>query len=58
MTCEICGRGMKEHVNLYRQNEKGVKGVWRCDDHNTLPISPEVQQIVEALNPPTKQRVQ
>ena len=49
MKCEICGRGMVEGVNLHRQNEKGVNGVWRCDEHNILPIAPEVQLIIDGL---------
>lgn len=50
MVCEICGKGMKERVNLHRQNEIGVKGIWRCDAHNILPISEEVQQLIDILN--------
>jgi len=51
MMCEICGRkpGVDDGVILYRQNETGVKGVWRCQDHNSLPIDPEVQEISELL---------
>lgn len=37
--CSYCnGKGMKEGANLHRQNEKSVKGIWRCEDHNNLPI--------------------
>lgn len=50
MKCEICGKGMESMVNFHRQNETGVKGIWRCDEHNTLPISEEVQQLIDILN--------
>ena len=33
MQCEICGKGMREGVTLYRANEKGIKGIWRCEMH-------------------------
>ena len=49
MRCEICGRGMESMVNLHRQNELGEIGIWRCDDHNQLPVCEEVQQIIDAL---------
>lgn len=54
MQCEICGRGpdpSKGGVTIHRQNKKGVKGIWRCLEHNTLPVSKEAIQIIEALNP-------
>lgn len=31
--CEICGKGPLDGVPVYRANEKGIKGVWRCKDH-------------------------
>lgn len=58
MKCEICKRGMESGVNLHRQNEKGVKGVWRCDDCNLLPLDPKIQDICKILNPKAVKRVQ
>lgn len=49
MKCEICKRGIKDGVSLHRQNEKGVTGVWRCDDCNTKPVDPEIELIVRAI---------
>jgi len=49
MKCEICGKGVKDGANLHRQNEKGIKGIWRCEEHNTLPIDPEIQVIIDCL---------
>ena len=58
MTCEVCGRGpLPQHggISVFRQNEKGVKGIWRCAVHVTAPVDPEVAEIVVALerNEPT-----
>lgn len=50
MKCEICGRGIPEGASLHRQNEKGVKGIWRCERCNILPIDPEIKIIMDALN--------
>lgn len=49
MKCEMCGRGIPEGVTLHRQNEKGVRGIWRCTDCNIKPIPPEVKQIMDVL---------
>jgi len=52
MTCEICGLGMRDGVTLHRQNEKGVKGVWRCFRCNVKLVDPVVLRITQALNGP------
>jgi uncharacterized protein YwgA len=33
MKCEKCGKGPADGVSVYRVNEKGVKGIWRCVNH-------------------------
>ena len=35
MICEICGANPAHDSTkiLYRINEKGVKGIWRCQEH-------------------------
>ncbi len=34
MKCEICGKSPpNDRVTLWRINEKGVKGIWRCEEH-------------------------
>lgn len=50
MKCEVCERGPSDGVTLHRQNEKGVKGIWRCEDHNTKTVDPEIRLILSALN--------
>jgi hypothetical protein len=51
MTCEICKRGSSDDppTTVYRQNVKGQPGVWRCATHNTTPIDPVVQRVVDAV---------
>lgn len=58
MHCVICRRGMRDGVDLFRINEKGVPGLWACQKHmnqtDAPPVSPEVASIVEAINPKGK----
>ncbi len=49
MKCEICEKGIPNGVNLFRQNEKGVAGVWRCTEHNKKYVHEDVKDIIEAL---------
>lgn len=52
MKCVVCGRGMAHGVTLYRINEKGVKGVWACDQHRPAAsphLDPEVREIVRII---------
>ena len=49
MKCEICGKGVLDGVTLYRQNELGVKGIWRCTEHNQQPVDKEVQELVDII---------
>jgi hypothetical protein len=54
MKCEICNRGPMEGVTLYRANEKGVKGIWRCSEHPnvasfTIEHDEEILAIEKAL---------
>lgn len=53
MKCEICGKGMKEGVSLYRVNRKGIAGVWRCPNCLTNSqaeaIDPVVLDICEII---------
>lgn len=51
MKCEICHKGPpNDPVTLFRVNEKGVKGIWRCTEHLTrsqsTAVDPEVRKIV------------
>lgn len=50
MTCEICNRGPeREGITLFRQNEKGVPGIWRCAVHVTADVDPDVAEIVTII---------
>lgn len=58
MKCEICGKAPPDdRVALYRVNEMGVPGIWRCTEHLTKtqvseldPIVSELVQIIEDDN--------
>jgi hypothetical protein len=47
--CEVCGRGPQQGTAVFRQNEKGVPGIWRCAVHNKAPISAEVKEITDII---------
>lgn len=47
MKCDKCNQGMVEGKTLHRQNEKGVTGIWRCEECMT-PAE------LSALDPVTK----
>lgn len=55
MKCEICGKGPQDGTTIYRANEKGVKGIWRCARHPSLEsfnrqCDPELNAIENAIN--------
>ena len=50
LKCEICAKGPKENVTLFRINEKGVPGIWRCVKHlNSIKPDKEVVKIVNTI---------
>ena len=61
MKCEICGRGPADGVTVYRANEKGVRGVWRCERHPCAESfarqhDPAIEAIDNALSVDVAQR--
>lgn len=52
--CELCHRTINQVRSLHRQNEKGVKPIWRCDHCNTKPVDPGVNKVMDALAPRLK----
>lgn len=52
MKCETCGRSLKDGIILYRQNDFGVKAIWKCTEHNQKEINPGVKNICEIINSP------
>jgi hypothetical protein len=51
--CEICGKGpAPEHggVTVFRQNETGVAGIWRCREHRKAAVDPEVEDITSIID--------
>ena len=47
MKCNICGRF---DIPLYRQNVKGVKGVFHCEVHNLKTIDSSVRELVDFVS--------
>lgn len=50
MKCEKCGYGPMHGVSLFRQNAKGIPGIWRCErclDPNKLPPDDVAQTVAE-----------
>jgi hypothetical protein len=51
--CDTCGLGPEDGKSLYRQNEKGVIGVWRCFEccqkRPSAPVDPEVVELTEII---------
>ncbi len=60
MKCEICNKGPAEGLTVFRVNEKGVKGIWRCRAHVTSEqadkFDPEVIFITNIIDPPSAAR--
>lgn len=54
--CEICHKGPPDGVSLFRVNEKGVEGIWRCRSHLTSEQAdkqdPETIRLVNIIDPP------
>lgn len=61
MKCEICGKAPpKDDVALFRINEVGVPGIWRCRAHLThdqeADIDSEVHKIVRIIEEDNRSR--
>lgn len=48
MKCQIYSKTIPE-VALFRQNALGEMGIWRCREHNLLPIPFEIGDIVSVI---------
>lgn len=55
MKCVDCGYGLADGRSLHRQNEKGVPGIWKCEQCNKLEVHEDVANVVasvELMNKP------
>lgn len=54
MKCEKCGEGMPQNKTLHRMNEKGVDGIWRCEECMTpedwKKVDPETKRLTDAIS--------
>lgn len=60
MKCDICGKGPLDGFTIFRVNEYGVPGIWRCREHMNKPIDPEddrLARIIEEDNERKAKRV-
>jgi len=49
MKCEWCGLGPQDGVTVFRINEKGVAGIWRCEKDLDRKPDEDVAEIVAIL---------
>jgi hypothetical protein len=51
MKCEVCRAdpATDSGIALFRQNPKGVTGIWRCQRHNEAPVAQEVGEITAMI---------
>jgi hypothetical protein len=48
--CEVCKRSVEQHgITVYRVNETGISGIWRCKEHLDQPRDSEEMAFVEDL---------
>jgi hypothetical protein len=48
--CYICNKSAQfDGVILIRQNKFGVKGIWACEEHSTVKLKPEVDELVHDI---------
>ncbi len=50
MECEVCHKHASDGTDLYRVNEKGVPGRWRCLEHMETDPPEDVRRVVEFLS--------
>lgn len=53
MICCICGKGPANGVSVFRINEKGVPGIWACEQHirqtDGAPIDPDMRRLTNII---------
>ena len=49
MKCEWCGLGPHDGITVFRVNEKGVPGIWRCEKDLDRKPPDDVAEIVAIL---------
>jgi len=49
MICDICYKGIRDNVILFRQNKKGEDGKWRCQFCNKQQIDDTIREIAYTI---------
>jgi hypothetical protein len=48
--CEICQRTpARDGVTVYRVNEYGIAGIWRCEAHLQTTVDADLRTLVDDL---------
>ena len=47
--CEVCKKGIPEVAILHRVNEKGVPGIWRCENCMTSEQAEDINPVALAI---------
>ena len=51
--CHVCGKHPRDGHSTFRQNEKGVPGIYACDEHDKRrdAVTHEAVASIEARDP-------
>ena len=49
MKCEWCGKGPADGTSIFRVNEKGVDGIWRCEADLDRKPPDDVYELVSII---------
>ena len=49
LQCCVCRKTLNDGP-LFRQNAKGVPGIWACADDNKIPLDKKVEEITDLID--------
>ena len=49
MKCEWCGKGPADGTSVFRINEKGIPGIWRCEADLDRKPDEDVYELVSII---------
>jgi hypothetical protein len=55
MKCYVCGKTSATGTNLFRQNAKGLTGIWACAPHSK-PVEDDIVRIVANISNSHKEK--
>jgi len=48
LQCYVCGKTLNDGP-LFRQNAKGVLGIWACGEDNKIPVDKEIEEVTDII---------